>query len=108
MTLRELWDAWHECNVRWFGGKLAPPESIRITRSESYDGRFNVTIDEDGKILKNKIYISAHAKSQLATLIHEMIHQYQAFVLDEAELGHGWSFRCYAKWIERQTNLKIR
>lgn len=107
MTLHELWSAWHECNVRWFGGKLAPPSAIRITRARKYEGRLNVTIAEDGKILQNKINLSAHCDDMLATLIHEMIHQYQMFVM-EVDPDHGWSFRGYAKWLERETGRKIR
>lgn len=102
-----LWEAWRECNDRWFGGKLPPPESIRVTRAESYDGKLHYTVSEHGEILRNKIYISAYAKDPLGVLLHEMIHQYQAFVMD-VETDHGWTFRCYAKWLERETGLEIR
>lgn len=102
-----LWEAWHVCNARYFGGKLSPPTAIKITRARKYDGRLNVTISEKDEIIRNVIFVSAHAPSALATLLHEMVHQYQVFVMN-VDPDHGWSFRCYAKHLEKVTSLKIR
>lgn len=103
-----LWETWHACNVLYFGGKLKAPEAIVITRAKGYDGKLHVTVSEHGRILRNKIYISAHTRDTLGTLLHEMVHQYQAFVLDDEELDHGPTFRPFAKYLERVTRLRIR
>lgn len=102
-----LWECWHECNRVWFNGKLPVPEAIRVTKAQSYEGKLHIVISEKDEILKNKIYISVYTLDPLGTLLHEMIHQYQAFVM-KVEPDHGWSFRCYAKYLERSTGEKIR
>lgn len=102
-----LWEIWHECNDRWFGGKLRPPTAIRITRAKKYDGTLLVTVSENDEIIRNKIMISAHVKDVLGVMLHEMIHQYQVFVLNE-DPDHDGAFRCYAKYLERQTGATVR
>jgi len=108
-----LWDQWRAANDAFFGGKLDPPAAIRIVRATKYHGKYDLSFMLDKKTgevvaLKEVILISAHTRDKLATLLHEMVHQYQATVLALNPDDHGWSFRGMAKHIERRTGLKLR
>lgn len=111
---KELWDLWYYFNDRYFGGKLTPPATIRITRAKKYDG----TLYYKGNraythfhlgTYKNRILIAGRQsiERQSATLLHEMVHQYQLQVW-QVEPDHDHRFKSYCRWIERQTKFRLR
>lgn len=110
---RRLWELWFHFNLTYFGGKLVPPTAIRITRARKYDGtlyyRGNDRKTHFHLAKQNKILVAGRLsiEQQSATLLHEMVHQYQVQIL-KIEPDHGLMFRCYCSWIERQTKFKLR
>lgn len=108
--IASLWNSWHHFNTKFFSGKLTPPTSIRITRSRRYDGM--LIYGDNWKAHRYppvRIYIADDVplRKESATLLHEMVHQYQVQVLRE-EATHDQTFRTYCKWIERQTPFRLR
>ena len=108
-----LWEQWYYFNERFFGGKLTPPDAIRITSARAYHGKiiYKGTAVCTSFHLKHRarICISTHLShyEQTGTLLHEMVHQYQLQVM-ETEPDHGKVFVSYCRWIERQTGFKPR
>lgn len=94
-------------NAEHFGNKLEFPELTIEDRTDHVHGWF--VWDDDGD---NEIIISSQCYDigwdyVKSTLVHEMIHQYQAEVLDQLP-DHGAVFNSIARHIERDTNLEIR
>lgn len=108
-----LWEQWHYFNHKYFGGKLTPPKSIRLTSARSYDGK----IVYKGSEAKTLFHLKEHVRllfsvhqgwwNLMGTLLHEMVHQYQLQVL-EHEPDHDKIFNSYCRWIERQTGFPLR
>jgi hypothetical protein len=108
-----VWEQWHYFNEKFFGGKLVPPKSIRLTSARNYDGVF-VTKSSSGVFHPHlpydcKIMLSTHQsqRAMTGTLLHEMVHQYQYQVL-RMDVDHGPIFQSYCRWIERQTRFQLR
>lgn len=109
----DLWELWHYFNGKFFGGKLTPPEAIRLTRSSRNWGVMVYPDNwESHATPPVRIHIAANCplKSRVSTLLHEMVHQYQIQIQrNEKECeGHSGVFRYYCKWIERETKFTLR
>jgi hypothetical protein len=104
--VKRIWEQWAYFNVKYFGGKLSPPSTIRLTSARSYDGC--LIRKNDGT--KLRIYLAARLdwSNLMGTLLHEMVHQYQAEVLGLDDLPHDKVFNSYCRWIERQTRFPLR
>jgi hypothetical protein len=111
----DLWELWHHFNRRYFGSKLTPPLTIRLTRAQKYQGSLvwkahkNADKPLRSHIKRCKIHISSYLSwyETVGTLLHEMVHQYQ---LQALEVGpcHDATFRVMCKWIERETKFQLR
>lgn len=104
--IKLLWEQWTYFNVKYFGGKLKPPRTIRLTSARSYDGC--MIRNNDGRNIR--IYLAARLdlSNLMGTLLHEMVHQYQVEVLKIDDTPHDALFNSYCRWIERQTGFKLR
>lgn len=108
-----LWEQWHYFNRKFFGGKLIPPKTIRLTSAQSYDGKivYKGSLSKTCFHLKDQVRLLFAARldewNLMGTLLHEMVHQYQLQVL-EHEPDHDKIFNSYCRWIERQTGFPLR
>lgn len=111
--IKELWELWHFFNDRYFGGKLTPPEAIRLTKSSRNWGKIVYPENwQSHPVCPVTIHIAANCPVELrsGTLLHEMVHQYQLQVQRngyECE-NHLGIFRVYCKWIERESGFRLR
>jgi hypothetical protein len=96
-TLREL-AFWHEeYNRRYFGGALTTIPIKLSGRMRSRLGQFTVATPygEPAEITLSRAHIRRHGWSEaLHTLLHEMVHQWQAE--SGLEIDHGRAFRAKA------------
>lgn len=99
---------WHDYyNQLLFNGKLQTI-GMGFTRSRTKDGFF-----EHHTAPRRKSYIRINRalledeETLLATIVHEMIHQYQHEILGH-DTHHDSVFRSIARHLEKVTGLPIR
>lgn len=108
--LYELHDFYNE---EEFGNKLLPI-NILIKKSKTCDGYYEHACSKDIPVKKRlhaaTITIAEHCwkeDSVEGTLIHEMIHQYQAEVLGRTT-NHDAIFNSMARRLEKKYGISIR
>ena len=97
----ETLGAWHErYNARHFGGRLGPI-AIRVSRRmKSRLGHYNASTPggDTAEIAISRAHLMKHGWTEtLHTLLHEMVHQWQAET--ERSIDHGSSFRAKAREV---------
>ena len=114
--IQHLYDMHEYFNQKHFGGKLQQPMSILLKRANKYDGKIRYfekggteSVYRTGEI---EIIISDRVYEQdwsllYATLLHEMIHQYQIQILKN-NAPHDAFFNSFARYLERVYGYQVR
>ena len=115
-----LYELWNEFNEEIFGGQLTPIR-ILIKKNRTKDGWYEYTTEKrDGPqwdawfprrdmLHKASITISEGCFEEdtvEGTLIHEMMHQWQAEI-DDSPTHHDAQFRSWARALEAETGFDI-
>lgn len=105
-----------EFNEEVFNGKLMPLDML-IQRNPRLDGYYEYKDHAaTGKPIRDQLWkaqivISEHCFEDedllQGTVLHEMIHQYQAEILDMAT-DHGKEFNSFARKMERKYKFSVR
>lgn len=93
---------WNLCNVALFKNKLYPPHHILVIPDKNWGycergSNSELTIVINSEIQKRGTF--------LATLIHEMVHQWE--IENHGVMGHGKRFFVWKDRIQKQLGLDI-
>ena len=116
-NIQHLHSIWSEFNTEHFDGLLEPiPILLKYMRSK--DGFYSYRAHKDGKPIRQELHRACIVISDAwffdedpwggiyGTLLHEMIHQYQAEVLN-CDCEHDARFNGYAELLEEKTGYPI-
>ena len=108
LTTKTIRKWWNEFNDTYFGGELTAPTYVELTKSKRVLGQFHFHRDFWNYIttIRISVYYDRDEHGYQETLLHEMIHQWQAE--RHLPIDHKTNFKRKAAQINRMGGWDIQ